>query len=68
MPAVPPGDPAAGKPDVLWKLEFSDFKLEDGVNWPRRMKLLVETQVREDIRFGRFKINPKLDAKRFDIK
>ena len=68
VPAVPPGDPATGRPDVIWKLDFSDFKVQDGVNWPHRMKLLVNTQVREEIRLGRFKINPRLDAKRFDVK
>ena len=68
VPAVPSGDPGGGTPDVMWKLELSDFKLQDGVNWPHRLKLLVETQVREDIRLGRFRLNPRLDPRRFAIK
>jgi hypothetical protein len=60
--------PGSGRPNVAGRLEFSDFKREDGVNWPHRMKRVTQTQTLEDIRLGRFKINPRLDAARFSVK
>ena len=57
--------PGVGRPDAAGRIEFSDFKREDGVNWPHRMKRATPTEILEDIRLGRFKINPRLDAARF---
>ena len=57
--------PGGGRPTAAGRIEFSDFKREDGVNWPHRMKRATLTQVLEDIHLGRFKINPRLDATRF---
>ena len=67
-PPVPAGDPTAGLPLVTRRLIVSDFKRQDGLNWPHRLREMVDAQVTEDTRLGRFKINPKIDARRFNIR
>ena len=62
----PTGDPAAGRPLVERRLYFSDFKSEDGLNWPRRLKEVVDGEVITETRLGKYKINPKIDPKRFE--
>ena len=66
-PQFPPsGDPAAGRALVERRLYFSDYKLENGLNWPHRLKEVVDGEVISETRLGKFKINPKLDPKRFE--
>jgi hypothetical protein len=68
-PQFPPmGDPTAGRPLVERRLYFSDFKPADGLNWPHRLKEVVDGEVNTETRLGKFKVNPKLDPKRFDPK
>ena len=62
-----PAGPAAPTP-VVWKVEVSDFKTEDGLTWPRRFKLTVDGRENDEFRFGRYKINPKLEPKDFSIR
>jgi hypothetical protein len=59
--------PTAAPPNVMWRLVLSDFKVQDGLNWPHRLKVTTGTKVTEDVRLGKFKINPKIDARKFDI-
>ena len=66
---IPPtGDPAAGRALVERRLYFSDFKVEDGLNWPHRLKEVVDGEVITQTRLGKYKINPKIDPNRFDPK
>jgi hypothetical protein len=65
-PFPPSGDPAAGRAMVERRLSFSDFKLADGLNWPHRLKEVVDGEVITETRLGKYKINPKLDPKRFE--
>ena len=46
---------------------FNDFKAQDGVIWPRVIEEEFDGKT-EEIRLGRIRINPKLDARKFDIK
>lgn len=74
--ALPPGAVAVNGPPTpgliagLAKVEhrylFSDFKSSGGVLWPRRIRHEIDGQFSEELRFGGFKINPKIDPKRFD--
>ena len=63
----PTGPPPAPGPDVLWRTVFSEFKLQDGVNWPHRVKEMVGDKVTGDMKLGKFKINPKIDARKFNV-
>jgi hypothetical protein len=69
-PPQPPlvGDPAAGRALVERRLYFSDFKIQDGLNWPHRLKEVVDGEVITETRLGKYKINPKIDPNRFDPK
>ena len=65
VPAPPP--PAAGSVTGTMRWVFSNFKAQDGIMWPR----LIEEEFnnrKDEIRLGSVKINPKIDAKKFDIK
>ena len=66
-PPLPTGDPTAGLPLVTKRQVFSDFKVEGGLNWPRRFRTMIGTDLGEDMRIGRYQINPKFDAKKFDV-
>ena len=63
----PTGPPAPVLPDVTWRMVFSDFKVQDSLNWPHRMKEMMGAQVTQDTRLGKFKLNPKIDARKFNI-
>jgi hypothetical protein len=64
MPAVPS---TAALPKVEQSMVPSEFKPQDGANWPRRLKESVAGKVVQDVDFGRFRVNPSIDLKRFDI-
>ena len=67
LPSSPaPVDPA-GIPMVEYRLTASKFKKQDGVNWPHRLTVIVGTKVISQTDLGRFRLNPKLDPKRFDV-
>ena len=51
---------------VEHRLYFSDYEKSDGLNWPHRLKEVVSKVTVAETRLGKFKINPKLDPKRFD--
>jgi hypothetical protein len=66
-PLLPPaGDPTIGRALVERRLCFSDFKIEDGLNWPHRLKEVVDGEVVTETRLGKYKTNPKIDPKRFE--
>ena len=46
---------------------FSDFKAQDGVNWPRKIEEEFDGRT-DEIRIGGYKINPKIDMRKFDIR
>jgi hypothetical protein len=64
--AVPAVDPN-GLPLVEHRVVPSDFKTQDGLTWPRRLTDTVSPREFSRIDFGKFRLNPKLDPKRFDV-
>ena len=65
MPAAPNGDPSAGMEDADCDVTIRDARLRMTQNYApdgdsRRRKNW------EDVRFSRFKINPKIDPKIFE--
>lgn len=51
-----------------WRWILSDYKHQHGLNWPRRIEVLIPGSHSEEIRIRGIKINPKIEARRFDIK
>jgi len=69
---TPPGplpsvDPPAGAPLLTWRLVPSEFKAQNGVNWPRRLKVMIGKDVVEEMRLGKLTLNPKLDPRKFVV-
>lgn len=62
-PSIPPGN--RGMAPKRWL--FSDFKAQDGITWPRVIEEEFQGKT-DEIRLGRVRINPKIDARKFDIK
>jgi hypothetical protein len=62
----PAGDATAGVTKVERRVYFSEYRAQNGVHWPRRLKEVVAGRVVVDTTLNKFKINPKIDPKRFD--
>ena len=64
-PAAPgaPAPPAA--PEI--RLYFADFRDEGGVMWPHRIRRAVNGETTEETTFDRFKLNAKIDPKKFEV-
>jgi hypothetical protein len=63
---LPAGDPSAGVAKVERRLYYSDYRPQNAMNWPRRMKEVVDGRVVLDTSLTKLKINPKVDPRRFD--
>ena len=64
---VLPGNPTADLPDVQWQMTVTDYRTEDGLNWPHRFTTSFGGHKFEDLRLGNFKINPKIDPETFRV-
>lgn len=62
-PVIPQGN--RGLAPKRWLL--TNFKVQEGINWPRKIEEEFGGKS-DEIRLGSVKINPRIDAKRFDIK
>ena len=54
-------------PMVEHRLVPSNFRTQDGLNWPHRLTETVGTNVVSRTDLGKFRLNPKLQPKRFEI-
>ena len=59
--------PAQNPGGTARRLELSEFKPQDGVNWPRRWRESTDQSV-QDLKVSRYRINPKVEVSRFEIK
>ncbi len=71
-PAMPsrtssPGD-APSKDLAETRLYFADYRDVDGVKWPFRIRRAVGADTIEETNVDRFRINVKIDPKKFDVK
>ena len=64
--SIPTGDPTVGLADVEWAISIRDYKVADGLNWPRRFSTTVAGKTYEDVRVSRYRLNPKIDPKVFE--
>ena len=52
---------------VEYQLFYADYKAFDGVKFPTRIQRTIEGKPAEEITFERIKVNPKIDAKKFEV-
>jgi hypothetical protein len=77
-PAMPPrgapgaaGAPARGGPPgppVEFRIYYGDYRDVDGLQWPFRLRRATGTETTEETTFDRFRINTKIDAKKFEVR
>ena len=65
LDGFPAGDPTAGLPLVEHSLSLTEYRLADGLTWPHRFVERVGGRVLEDLRLGKFKLNPKIPQSKF---
>ena len=59
------GPPAAS---VEHRLYFADYRDVDGLQWPFRLRRATGADTTEETTFDRFKINTKIDPKKFEVR
>lgn len=50
---------------VEYRVYYSDFKTVGGVQWPHRIQRSIDGKPTEEMIFDTVKVNPKIDAKKF---
>ena len=71
--APPPGSPAAGRSGpppapVEYRIYYADYRDVDGLQWPFRLRRATGADTTEETTFDRFKINTKIDPKKFEVR
>jgi hypothetical protein len=65
--AAPAGGPAPAQPPAVEnRIYFADFRDVDGMKFPFRLRRAVGSDTVEETTFDRFRINAKIDAKKFE--
>jgi hypothetical protein len=59
--------PVQGKP-VETRLFYGDYRDVDGMKFPFRLRRAVGPNTVEETTFDRFRVNPKIDARRFEVR
>lgn len=75
-PAAPTGErgaaPAGGRSGppapVENRLYFADYRDVDGMQFPFRLRRAVGTDTVEETTFDRYRVNPKIDPKKFEVR
>ncbi len=65
---MPPGGGPAGTPPPENRLYFADYRDVDGMQFPFRMRRAVGPDTVEETTFDRFRVNAKIDSKRFEVR
>jgi hypothetical protein len=58
--------PAAPRPEL--RLYFADYRDVDGLQLPFRIRRATGAETTEETTFDRYRINPKIDPRRFDVR
>jgi hypothetical protein len=71
--AVPPGaaGPGRGGPPpvpVEFRIYYGDYRDVDGLQWPFRLRRASGPDTTEETTFDRFRINTKIDPKKFEVR
>jgi hypothetical protein len=66
---VPPGPPAGAPPaaPVENRMYFADYRDVDGLKLPFRIRRAVGSETTEETTFDRFRINARVDPRRFEV-
>ncbi|HUQ87077.1 MAG TPA: hypothetical protein VM096_05930 [Vicinamibacterales bacterium] len=64
--ASPAGPPPGAKPAPEQRLFFADYRDVDGLKLPFRIRRAAGTETTEETTFDRYRINAKVDPRRFD--
>ena len=65
---MPPGGGPAGTPPPENRLYFADYRDVDGMQVPFRLRRAVGPDTVEETTFDRFRVNAKIDSKRFEVR
>jgi hypothetical protein len=65
-PPPGPGGPAGSKPTPEQRLYFADYREVDGLKLPFRLRRAAGAETTEETTFDRYRINAKVDPRRFD--
>src|SRR3954471_7144533 len=66
--APPAGAPPAAAPRPEFRVYFADYRDVDGMQFPFRLRRATGADTTEETTFDRFKVNPKIDPKKFDVR
>jgi hypothetical protein len=58
---------AQGKP-VEQRLYYADYRDVDGMKFPFRLRRAVGPDTTEETVFDRYRVNPKIDPRRFEVR
>jgi hypothetical protein len=64
--AAPAGPPPAAKPAPEQRLYFAEYREVDGLTLPFRLRRAAGAETTEETTFDRYRINAKVDPRRFD--
>jgi hypothetical protein len=53
---------------VEYRIYFADYRDVDGLQFPFRIRRAVGTETVEETTFDRFRINPKIDPRKFEVR
>ena len=65
-PGAPSASPPSAPPEN--RLYFADYRDVDGVKLPFRLRRAVGTETTEETTFDRFRINAKIDPRKFEVR
>jgi hypothetical protein len=63
---APGGPPPGAKPAPEQRLYFADYRDVDGLKLPFRLRRAAGPETTEETTFDRYRINAKVDPRRFD--
>src|SRR3982751_3317261 len=66
--APPAGAPPAAAPRPEFRVYFADYRDVDGMQFPFRLRRATGADTTEETTFDRFKVKPKIDPKKFDVR
>lgn len=53
---------------VELRIYYGDYRDVDGLQWPFRLRRASGTETTEETTFDRFRLNTKIDAKKFEVR